>query len=865
MIEYVKIYVKSFYMTDHAQSFSSIEKNFMWKSGCKPRHSLSFFVTFLSCLYFANFVQNWPFCRCKIMSQIHARTFLLFFLVSTQTLMAQLPPRQPEQDCFSALSVCQDIYFQPNSYDGSGANSDEINGANSCMVLGERNSVWYIFKIETGGQLCFTISPVDSLDDYDWALYNITNASCAQIYSNPSLEVRCNWTFNTGCAGETGPNDRTDCPGQFEPCLQVNAGDTYVLNVSNFTSSNAGYTLDFTQSTAVLFDDTPPNVTGVESFCRGVTIEFDENVLCSSVDSLDFTFTGPDGPYIISEIRSQNCDNGGSFDRRFDLVIDPPIQQAGTYRIALVGFVSDFCNNGAGPYSSDIFMPLPPQAAINPQQAQCQDGNIFGFSYVGPSSVRSYFWDFGDGGNSTLPTPVYSYGQPGTFSVQQVITDVNGCQDTATQDIVVNPKPLTDFFAPNTLCQGESFSLINQTTSPGSNLANMTWRIGDGTVSQQTDLDHSFAEPGKYQVFLEAFNDIGCRDTTSRNITVYPNADIDFVAEENVCFGDTAHLVNISTIRTDIAKDQIVDWWWSMGDGDTLGMLTSVTHYYDTAGAFPVTLFVETDKGCVDSLTQIQEIHQPPPPDMFNDPVCFGERAFLQAIPEEGGVTRWYYAETDTNHFHIGATFPSPPVAYEFDYYVEVLSKEGCVGERVPLTVSHHPIGTGIILPTDSIVEFPNPIVNFGVEGSIMGDDFAWDFGDGVTGYGPQPVHQYKFPDKYPVTVVITDIYGCEYTLERVMEVKNLAGVHVPTAFTPNGDGFNDEWYIGHRLLQQFSISVYNRFGQEVFSSDSPDFRWDGSTPSGKQVLEGVYVYKVRGFDNLGNPIDTEGTVTVLK
>ena len=85
---------------------------------------------------------------------------LVFF--STQ-VKAQLPPNQPEQDCISALPVCQNMFTQPNSYVGEGVDDDEIDGTNSCLAGGETNGVWYIFTVQAAGNVSFVINPVAPL------------------------------------------------------------------------------------------------------------------------------------------------------------------------------------------------------------------------------------------------------------------------------------------------------------------------------------------------------------------------------------------------------------------------------------------------------------------------------------------------------------------------------------------------------------------------------------------------------------------------------------------------------------------------------------------------------------------------------
>ena len=61
--------------------------------------------------------------------------------------LAQAPTNQ---DCLGAISVCQDVYVQPNSFSGSGNYPGEINGPISCLGS-EVNSVWYTFTIQTSG------------------------------------------------------------------------------------------------------------------------------------------------------------------------------------------------------------------------------------------------------------------------------------------------------------------------------------------------------------------------------------------------------------------------------------------------------------------------------------------------------------------------------------------------------------------------------------------------------------------------------------------------------------------------------------------------------------------------------------------
>ena len=82
------------------------------------------------------------------------------------------------------------------------------------------------------------------------------------------------------------------------------------------------------------------------------------------------------------------------------------------------------------------------------------------------------------------------------------------------------------------------------------------------------------------------------------------------------------------------------------------------------------------------------------------------------------------------------------------------------------------------------------------------------------------------FEDTY--SVVVTDSLGC--TLTDVVVVEPTIGCFfIAEAITPNGDGYNDEWIVGGlEFFPTAKVKVYNRWGQELFSSIGYDVRWDG-------------------------------------
>lgn len=133
----------------------------------------------------------------------------------------------PEQDCVNAIHLFFNGYFYYNTpYEGNGTVS-ELNPDNTCLTHADENSVWFKICIANQGELKFCVQPDDGAADYNFAVYNLTNASCSDIYNNAALEVSCNSStgvFPSNCTGPTG----YDSPHE-KPSIPVQQGDIYII------------------------------------------------------------------------------------------------------------------------------------------------------------------------------------------------------------------------------------------------------------------------------------------------------------------------------------------------------------------------------------------------------------------------------------------------------------------------------------------------------------------------------------------------------------------------------------------------------------------------------------------------------------
>lgn len=142
---------------------------------------------------------------------------------------------------------------------------------------------------------------------------------------------------------------------------------------------------------------------------------------------------------------------------------------------------------------------------------------------------------------------------------------------------------------------------------------------------------------------------------------------------------------------------------------------------------------------------------------------------------------------------------------------------------------------------------------------------WSWDFGyDEETSELQDPAMVYPEPGHYTVMLTITDSLGCMDSTFRIITIVPEAYFYMPTAFTPNGDGVNDDIGPSGTGVVTYEMSIYNRWGELIFSADDPTVRWDG-TYNGSPAPEGVYIVWFRVRDVLNVKREHYGTVTLLR
>lgn len=390
---------------------------------------------------------------------------------------------QPEQNCLSATPVCQQTYSQNLSYSGGGT-VNELSPNNTCLLTGETNSVWYIFTAQTSGTFIFSIN---TANDYDFALYNITNSGCNLGGVTP---VRCNYSGDNGGTGLELPAGggnisfgASDDP--FMPGVNVQAGETYVLLVNNYTGDQTGYTITFGGS-ASIFDNSPPTFTSVTSDCSVGTVVLDasEPLNCASFANVTATITGP-AAATVNSVTGTGCTGGSTFSlgASISYTLAAPID--GQYSVTISG-LQDNCGNTMSPVTIPFNVLHAPTATANPTFTCISSPQPVTLSIPQPAAGINVLWS----NNATTATTTVTPFTTTTYSV--TLSNANCSVSTDVTVDVIQIPPVSIFPTNPFVCGGAPITLTANTGGGASFLWSPTGETTSSiTVSPTATTDYS--------------------------------------------------------------------------------------------------------------------------------------------------------------------------------------------------------------------------------------------------------------------------------------------------------------------------------------------------------------------------------------
>lgn len=429
--------------------------------------------------------------------------------------------------------------------------------------------------------------------------------------------------------------------------------------------------------------------------------------------------------------------------------------QTGSYRVALVN--SAGCRDTSRTISVSLYPQPVSGFSINPD-TQCFAGNQFNFTNTTTlsSGTMTYLWNFGNGITSTQQNPTYSYPATGTYIVKLVATTGSGCKDSTTRTITVDPSP-TATFSVNTASQcltGNQFGFTNNSSITNGTIT-YAWTFGDGNVSTNANPTHSYSSAGTYTVKLVVTSAQGCKDSTTRSVTVFAKPTVDFsVNSLSQCVnGNSFVFTNNTTIGTGT-----VTYIWRFGDGNT-ATTANATYSYIAAGTYIVKLIAISDNGCADSTTQTVIVNPKPTVDFsVNNAVqCLAANQFLfsnLSTITAGTLTHAWTFGNGANSILTSPTY-SYPAAGSYSVKLVSTSAEGC-RDSITRSVTVHamPSGTLNTPPTNLLCE--GGIITLSATG---GNTYQWFVNGGAIAGANSASYSASQPGIYTVNLV--SLNGC--------------------------------------------------------------------------------------------------------
>ncbi|MBK6626990.1 MAG: gliding motility-associated C-terminal domain-containing protein [Flavobacteriales bacterium] len=256
-----------------------------------------------------------------------------------------------------------------------------------------------------------------------------------------------------------------------------------------------------------------------------------------------------------------------------------------------------------------------------------------------------------------------------------------------------------------------------------------------------------------------------------------------------------------------------------------------------------------------------------------------GELVFTNATPPDmvGSTALWDLGDGTlaVNELHMLSHFYD--LVSCFDVNLMVISPQNCAADSTfedlvcvrPLPEPAFAFGPQ---PTD--VLWPRILFEDRTVATTPWLAWYWSFGNGDSlGWSQEQHPEFTFPDAapgiYPVTLTVTNAYGCSASVMHPVVIDGVTQVFVPNSFTPDGDGLNDVFMAVAEGLdpERFQLDIFDRWGSVLFSTNDALVGWNGRhMNAGGELPTGPYAWRmVYHSDHTAGATEMNGLVTLLR
>lgn len=597
------------------------------------------------------------------------------------------------------------------------------------------------------------------------------------------------------------------------------------------TDSSGTYTYYATQT-----------VNGCPSAKDSVTVFVDSVIPPPQVSGpITYCYGAPFVPYTVVGQNVEWTDVNGNVSPIAPIV---NTSSPGTYTFNVKQTIGN-CTSADTIIQATVYPQTPPPLVADTTYCQGQS-----FAPLNVQGSNLLWYDSLTGGTGSIIAPTVNTNVAGvyTFYVSQTI---NGCEGSRAAVTVTVDSAVHNAFTYDIHYGCQADTVVFHNTGTGGTL--FAWYFGDGHSDTTANPIHIYTDQGVYIATLYATN-ARCSDTVVYDTInlVHPIQPSFTLTADTICQGQS-----ITFYNTSVGTQPV--YFWDFGDG--FGSLTdSPTHTFNIAGVYQVKLAENDFVPCFDTAVMTVFVDSTSAIDftISDTSLCTGQAiTFTGNYSDIGNIGNIWTFGDSTTATNINPVQHAYDSAGHMTISLTTLYRK-CRDTTISKNVTIKPFPVLNLGPDTSICPNMPPIaLNDLINAANPQAKWLWNTGDTASGI------LVATPGTYYSTVTIG---GCS-TSDSVW-VKNDCYINMPNAFTPNGDGVND-YFFPRQLLTSgavtFSMNIYNRWGEQIFTTTSTDGRgWDGKFNNVMQPA-GVYIYMIDITFKNGTSKHFQGNVTLLQ
>lgn len=403
------------------------------------------------------------------------------------------------------------------------------------------------------------------------------------------------------------------------------------------------------------------------------------------------------------------------------------------------------------------------------------------------------------------------------------------------------------------------------------------WDFGvTSSISDTSDLQFptfTFPDSGTYAVMLVANPGYPCADTTYSNISVQFPVIAQIPYSGDACFDSNSFDFVAGGSYTGNATFN-----WNFGP-TAIPATSNQQNPQDVRFSVPGSNLISvtiTVGNCTDTESATITTYERPLARIKPGPWQGCAPLFVQFRDSSTAATPLFYYW----QFGDGATSnnPMPWHSYQRPGFYTVTSTiwttSGCIDTITvvldsAVVVLERPYGKAQVEPRSASIFDPNFSFSLTEPDSTL-TTCAFYTGDGtlLTGHFPNCDFNYAYRDtgNYAAYYLIANASGCTDTIRVNLRVEPEFRFWLPNAFTPNNDGLNDTFGPVFMGIREFDFKIFDRWGQEVFTTTDAGKMWDGTVNGGNLIAPGgVYAWRIVMRNVFGKQFKTDGKVVLVR